>query len=54
MVQARLAGELFVSEETVKRKLQEIFEKMGVSSRAQAAAEAVRRGVLEENGQHTG
>ncbi len=44
---ARLAGELFVSEATVKRKLQELFEKLSVGTRAQAAAEAMRRGLLD-------
>lgn len=42
----RIAGELYLSETTVKRKLQDIFEKLGVSTRAQAAAEAVRRGLV--------
>ncbi len=42
----RIAGELFLSETTVKRKLQDIFEKLGVSTRAQAAAEAVRHGLV--------
>jgi DNA-binding NarL/FixJ family response regulator len=39
-----IAEELFWSEATVKRRVQEILEKMGVSNRAQAIAEAVRRG----------
>lgn len=43
---AKIAGELYMSEATIKRKLQEIFEKMAVHSRAQAAAEAVRRGLI--------
>ncbi len=42
----RIASELFLSETTVKRKLQDIFEKLGVTTRAQAAAEAVRRGLV--------
>ena len=42
----KIAAELFLSETTVKRKLQDVFEKMGVSTRAQAAAEAVRRGLV--------
>ncbi len=42
----RIAGELFLSETTVKRKLQDIFGKLGVSTRAQAAAEAVRHGLV--------
>lgn len=43
---ADIAADLYLSETTVKRKLQEIFEKLGVHSRAQAAAEAVRRGLI--------
>jgi DNA-binding NarL/FixJ family response regulator len=39
-----IAEELFWSEATVKRRVQEILEKLGVSNRAQAIAEAVRRG----------
>jgi len=39
-----IADELFWSEATVKRRVQEILEKLGVSNRAQAIAEAVRRG----------
>lgn len=38
-----LAEKFFWSEATVKRRVQEILEKMGASSRAQAIAEAVRR-----------
>lgn len=42
----KMAAELFLSEATVKRKLQDIFEKLHVAGRAQAAAEAVRRGIV--------
>jgi DNA-binding NarL/FixJ family response regulator len=42
----RIAAELYLSETTVKRKLQDVFEKLGVTTRAQAAAEAVRRGLV--------
>jgi DNA-binding NarL/FixJ family response regulator len=41
----KIAVELHLSETTVKRKLQDVFEKLGVATRAQAAAEAVRRGL---------
>ena len=40
----QIAEELFWSEATVKRRVQEILEKLAVSNRAQAIAEAVRRG----------
>ena len=43
---AQIATDLYMSETTVKRKLQEIFEKLSVHSRAQAAALAVRRGLI--------
>jgi DNA-binding NarL/FixJ family response regulator len=43
---AHIAARLFWSEATVKRKLQDIFKKLGVSSRTQAAAEATRRQLL--------
>jgi DNA-binding NarL/FixJ family response regulator len=42
----RIAAELYLSETTVKRKLQDIFAKLGVATRAQAAAEAARRGLV--------
>jgi DNA-binding NarL/FixJ family response regulator len=41
-----IADKLFWSEVTVKRKTQDIFEKLGVSNRAQAVAEATKRGIL--------
>jgi DNA-binding NarL/FixJ family response regulator len=39
-----IAERLFWSEATVKRKLQEVLEKMGATNRTQAIAEAIRRG----------
>lgn len=42
----KIATELYLSEATVKRKLQDIFEKLSVTTRAQAAAEAVRRSLV--------
>ncbi len=39
-----LAEKFFLSEATVKRRVQEILEKMGVTNRVQAIAEAMRRG----------
>jgi len=39
-----LAEQFYLSEATIKRRIQEILEKMGVNNRAQAIAEAVRRG----------
>lgn len=41
-----IAEKLYWSEVTVKRKVQDIFEKMGVANRAQAVAEAAKRGLL--------
>lgn len=37
---------LFISISSVKRKLRAVFDKLNVESRAEAAAEAVRRGVV--------
>ncbi len=42
----KIAAELYLSETTIKRKVQDIFEKLGVATRAQAAAEAARRGLV--------
>ena len=39
-----IAEKFFVSEATIKRRIQEIIEKMDASNRSQAIAEAVRRG----------
>lgn len=41
-----IAEKLYWSEVTVKRKVQDILEKMGVANRAQAVADAARRGLL--------
>jgi two-component system response regulator DevR len=41
-----MAKALYLSERTVKRKTQELLEKMAVANRTQAVAEAFRRGVL--------
>jgi two-component system nitrate/nitrite response regulator NarL len=43
----QIAGELYLSTATVKTHLQHLYEKLGVSDRAAAVAEAMRRGVLE-------
>jgi DNA-binding NarL/FixJ family response regulator len=39
-----IAERLFWSEVTVKRKIQDIIEKLSVANRAQAIAEAIRHG----------
>lgn len=41
-----IADRLYWSEVTVKRKVQDILEKMGVANRPQAVAEAAKRGLL--------
>ncbi len=43
---AEIGETLYMSETTVKRKLRTIFETLNVQSRAQAAAEAVRQGLV--------
>jgi len=42
-----IGSKLFLSERTVRRHMNMLFDKMGVQSRAQAVAEAMRRGVLD-------
>lgn len=42
-----IAGKLYWSERTVRRHMNVLFEKLGVTTRAQAVAEAMRRGVLD-------
>lgn len=41
-----IAEKMFWSEVTVKRKVQDILEKLNVATRAQAVAEATRRGLI--------
>jgi DNA-binding NarL/FixJ family response regulator len=41
-----IATQLYLSNTTLKRKLRKLFAKMNVQTRAQAAAEAVRRGLV--------
>lgn len=41
-----MAQSLYLSERTVKRKIQDILTKLGAASRAQAVAEAFKRGLL--------
>ena len=42
----QIAEQMYWSENTVKRKLSEVFQKLHVSDRAQAAAAAVRHGLI--------
>ncbi len=43
-----LADRLFISQKTVKNHLANIYEKLGVSDRTQAAVEAIRLGLVTE------
>ncbi len=43
----QVASELYISSSTVKTHTQRLYEKLGVSDRAAAVAEAMRRGLLE-------
>jgi two-component system nitrate/nitrite response regulator NarL len=43
----QVASELYISASTVKTHTQRLYEKLGVSDRAAAVAEAMRRGLLE-------
>jgi two-component system nitrate/nitrite response regulator NarL len=42
-----IARELHLGATTVKTHLQRVYEKLGVSDRAAAVAEAMRRGILD-------
>ena len=42
-----IATRLYIEPSTVKSHLQNIYEKLGVSERAAAVAEGMRRGLLE-------
>ena len=42
-----IAADLHVSTATVKTHLKTLYEKLGVSDRAAAVAEAMRRGLIE-------
>ena len=44
---AEIAGKIFISERTVRRRIQSVFDKLGVSSKAHAVAEAMRRDFLD-------
>lgn len=41
-----IAETLYLSERTIKRKVQDVLDKLGATNRAQAVAEAYKRGVL--------
>jgi two-component system, NarL family, nitrate/nitrite response regulator NarL len=42
-----IGGKLYITASTVKTHLRHIYEKLGVSDRASAVAEGMRRGLLE-------
>lgn len=41
-----MAQALYLSERTIKRKVQDVLDKLGASNRAQAVSEAYKRGIL--------
>jgi DNA-binding NarL/FixJ family response regulator len=43
---SEIAARLFISDSTVKRRLRSIFDRLGANRRAEAVAEAVRRGLV--------
>jgi DNA-binding NarL/FixJ family response regulator len=44
---SEVGARLFMSERTVRRHMNVVFEKLGTATRAQAVAEAMRRGLLD-------
>ena len=44
---SEIADRLYLSPATVKTHLQRVYQKLGVSDRAAAVAEALRRGLVE-------
>jgi DNA-binding CsgD family transcriptional regulator len=48
-----IAARLFVSRATVKTHLVHIFTKLGIDSRLELAAEAVRRGIQPQASRHS-
>jgi two-component system nitrate/nitrite response regulator NarL len=47
MLAPEIGRRLYLSPATVKSHLQSLYDKLGVSDRAAAVAEAMRRGLLE-------
>lgn len=45
-----IAAELGIAEDTVKRHVSNLFQKFGAADRAQATAEAIRRGIVRMDG----
>lgn len=45
-----IAAALGIAEDTVKRHISNVLQKLGVSDRAQATAEAIRRGIVRVEG----
>jgi two-component system, NarL family, nitrate/nitrite response regulator NarL len=43
----QIASELYLGVTTIKTHVQHLYEKLGVSDRAAAVAEAMRRGLIE-------
>jgi DNA-binding NarL/FixJ family response regulator len=41
-----MAQTLYLSERTIKRKVQDVLDKLGATNRAQAVSEAYKRGLL--------
>jgi DNA-binding NarL/FixJ family response regulator len=42
-----IAAHLFVSEETIKRQVKHIMEKLGASDHTEAVAIGIRRGIIQ-------
>jgi len=49
LIDKEIAGNLHISEHTVRSHIKNIYRKMGVSTRAQAAVKALTKGIIHEN-----
>jgi two-component system response regulator NreC len=48
----QIGNVLFISSRTVQGHLQNIYQKLGVSSRAEAATQALKHGLIIQDGDH--
>ena len=49
LIDKEIATELHISEHTVRSHIKNIYRKMGVSSKSQAAVKAITKGIIHES-----